>query len=164
MPPADLPGDLESLRLHTGGVALHAMAAGPADGPLVVLLHGFPEFWYGWRHQLGPLARAGFRVLAPGGRICVLEITRPDGRVRTTLLRAYMRGLVPLVARVFGRHAESAKLMRYYWDTIDQCVSPATILDVLRRHGFVQVKRRVYCGFLSEYVAVKAARSAESAA
>src|SRR4051812_24718638 len=41
------------------------MAAGPRDGPLVVLLHGFPEFWYGWRYQLGPLAAAGLRVVAP---------------------------------------------------------------------------------------------------
>ncbi len=48
-----------------GGVTLHAALAGPADGPLVVLLHGFPEFWYGWRHQIGPLAAAGLRVVAP---------------------------------------------------------------------------------------------------
>ena len=41
------------------------MAAGPSDGPLVVLLHGFPEFWYGWRRQLGPLAASGLRVVAP---------------------------------------------------------------------------------------------------
>ena len=54
--------------------------------------------------------------------------------------------------------------MKFYWDTIDRCVSPATILDVLRRHGFVDVKRRCYCGFLSEYVAVKSGRSAESVA
>ena len=47
------------------GVTLHVARAGPEDGPLVILLHGFPEFWYGWRHQIGPLAAAGFRVLAP---------------------------------------------------------------------------------------------------
>ena len=38
------------------------------DGPLVILLHGFPEFWYSWRKQLGPLAAAGFRVVAPDQR------------------------------------------------------------------------------------------------
>ena len=47
-----------------GGVTLRAVTAGPADGPPVVLLHGFPEYWRGWRHQLGPLAAAGFRVVA----------------------------------------------------------------------------------------------------
>src|SRR3954447_12372740 len=43
---------LEDLRLTTNGVMLHAAAAGPTDGPLVILLHGFPEFWYGWRRQI----------------------------------------------------------------------------------------------------------------
>ena len=42
---------------------LHYVEAG--DGPLIVLLHGFPEFWYGWRLQIAPLAAAGFRVVAP---------------------------------------------------------------------------------------------------
>ena len=42
--------------------------AGPENGPLVILLHGFPEFWYGWRHQIDALAEAGFRVLAPDQR------------------------------------------------------------------------------------------------
>jgi pimeloyl-ACP methyl ester carboxylesterase len=50
------------------GVSLHVVEAGPPDGPLVVLLHGFPEFWYGWRHQIAPLAEAGYRVLVPDQR------------------------------------------------------------------------------------------------
>jgi pimeloyl-ACP methyl ester carboxylesterase len=54
--------------LGHGGVQLHVRAAGPSDGPLVVLLHGFPEFWYGWRHQIAPLAEAGYRVLVPDQR------------------------------------------------------------------------------------------------
>src|SRR5947209_3152164 len=45
------------------GVRLHYVEAG--DGPPVVLLHGFPEFWYAWRHQLPALAAAGFRAVAP---------------------------------------------------------------------------------------------------
>ena len=44
------------------------MADGPKDGPVVVLLHGFPEFWYGWRSQMEPLAAAGFRVIVPDQR------------------------------------------------------------------------------------------------
>jgi len=47
---------------------LHAVAAGPKDGPVVVLLHGFPEFWYGWRRQIEPLAAAGFHVIVPDQR------------------------------------------------------------------------------------------------
>ena len=59
---------LEDLHLTTNGVMLHAVAAGPQDGPLVILLHGFPEFWFGWRRQIEPLAAAGFRVLVPDQR------------------------------------------------------------------------------------------------
>ncbi len=51
-----------------GGVRLHVAQAGPEDGPLVILLHGFPEFWFGWRAQIGPLAQAGFRVVVPDQR------------------------------------------------------------------------------------------------
>ena len=48
------------------GVRLHYVEAGPGPGrPLVLLLHGFPEFWYGWRNQVAPLAEAGFHVVAP---------------------------------------------------------------------------------------------------
>jgi pimeloyl-ACP methyl ester carboxylesterase len=44
------------------------MQCGPLDGPLVILLHGFPEFWYGWRQQIGFLAEQGYRVWAPDQR------------------------------------------------------------------------------------------------
>jgi pimeloyl-ACP methyl ester carboxylesterase len=50
------------------GVRLHCAEAGPAEGPLVILLHGFPEFWYGWRHQIPTLAAAGLHVVAPDMR------------------------------------------------------------------------------------------------
>lgn len=46
------------------GVRLHYVTAGAEDAPLVVLVHGFPDFWYSWRHQILPLATAGFRVVA----------------------------------------------------------------------------------------------------
>jgi epoxide hydrolase 4 len=52
-------------RIATNGITLNVACAGPADGPLVILLHGFPEFWRPWRAQIEPLAAAGFRVMAP---------------------------------------------------------------------------------------------------
>jgi epoxide hydrolase 4 len=57
---------LEHHHAHLGDVRLHYVEAG--SGPLVVLLHGFPEFWYSWRFQIPILARAGFRVVAPDMR------------------------------------------------------------------------------------------------
>jgi epoxide hydrolase 4 len=53
---------------QTNGVTLHVAQAGPPDGKPVMLLHGFPEFWYGWRHQIDALAEAGFLVIAPDQR------------------------------------------------------------------------------------------------
>ena len=54
--------------VETAGIRLHLVEAGPPDGAPVVLLHGFPEFHFGWRHQIGALAAAGYRVLAPDQR------------------------------------------------------------------------------------------------
>jgi len=51
--------------VDVNGISLAVDEHGPADGPLVVLLHGFPELGYSWRHQVGPLAAAGYRVLVP---------------------------------------------------------------------------------------------------
>jgi epoxide hydrolase 4 len=59
---------VEDISFQNGVVDLHAVAAGPKDGPVVVLLHGFPEFWYGWRRQIEPLAAAGFRAIVPDQR------------------------------------------------------------------------------------------------
>jgi len=54
--------------VRANGIRLHVVEAGPEGGPPVVLLHGFPELWYGWRGQLGALADAGFRVIVPDQR------------------------------------------------------------------------------------------------
>jgi epoxide hydrolase A/B len=52
--------------VETNGIRMHVAEAG--QGPLVVLLHGFPECWYSWRHQLRALAGAGFHAVAPDQR------------------------------------------------------------------------------------------------
>jgi pimeloyl-ACP methyl ester carboxylesterase len=59
---------LEHVTFHNGAIELHAVAAGPHDGPVVILLHGFPEFWYSWHKQIEPLAAAGFHVIVPDQR------------------------------------------------------------------------------------------------
>lgn len=60
--------NLQHVYVKTNGVTLHTTLAGPDDGAPVILLHGFPEFWYGWRHQIPYLAERGFRVIAPDQR------------------------------------------------------------------------------------------------
>jgi pimeloyl-ACP methyl ester carboxylesterase len=58
-----LPGPWNHRDISANGVRLHAAEAG--EGPLVLLLHGFPQFWWTWRSQLTDLAAAGFHVVAP---------------------------------------------------------------------------------------------------
>ncbi|MHC0551196.1 alpha/beta fold hydrolase [Salinicoccus sp. CNSTN-B1] len=57
--------DIDFEYILTNGVDLHMAVAGPEEGELVILLHGFPEFWYSWRRQIRVLAQAGYRVVAP---------------------------------------------------------------------------------------------------
>jgi epoxide hydrolase 4 len=63
-----LPPGASERFVSVGGVRLHVVETGPPGGPPVVLLHGFPELWFGWRRQIGPLAGAGFRVIVPDQR------------------------------------------------------------------------------------------------
>jgi pimeloyl-ACP methyl ester carboxylesterase len=69
--------------VETNGIRMHIAEQG--SGPLVVLLHGFPECWYSWRHQLQPLAEAGFHVVAPDQRgYC--QTDRPEAIGSYTML------------------------------------------------------------------------------
>jgi len=54
--------------IETNGIKLHIVQKGDSERPLVLLLHGFPEFWYGWRQQIDFLAGMGFRVVVPDQR------------------------------------------------------------------------------------------------
>ena len=60
--------ELESRMVDVGEISLHVVFAGPSDGEPVILIHGFPEFWYMWRHHIAALAKAGYRVAAPDMR------------------------------------------------------------------------------------------------
>jgi pimeloyl-ACP methyl ester carboxylesterase len=103
-----LGSDVREGYAEIGDQRLHYVETG--DGPLIVLLHGFPEFWYGWREQIRPLAAAGFRVVAPDLRGYNLS-SKPDGVAAYAgdLLAADIRGLV------HERGAESALLVGHDW-------------------------------------------------
>lgn len=117
----------------------------------------FLSMGYALRH-LGDL-RAAFgefyRVLKPGGRVCVLEISRPAGKLHRGLLKAYMKGVVPLITRLTTRQADSQKLWEYYWETIEQCVPGDKVIDALATAGFTDVKRHAELGMFSEFTGRK---------
>ena len=70
-------------QIQAGSLSMHIAEAG--EGPLVVLLHGFPESWYSWRHQLTALASAGFHAVAPDQRgYC--QTGAPDDPAQYTIL------------------------------------------------------------------------------
>jgi demethylmenaquinone methyltransferase/2-methoxy-6-polyprenyl-1,4-benzoquinol methylase len=117
----------------------------------------FLSMGYALRH-IGDLSAAFkefMRVLVPGGKLCLLEITPPAARVPRALLKAYMRGVVPFMARCLGADAESPRLMRYYWDTMEACAPPHSILESLSAAGFAAAHRYVELGIFSEYRAIK---------
>lgn len=117
----------------------------------------FLSMGYALRHvaDLRSTFQEYHRVLAPGGRLLILEITPPRSRLPFHLLKLYLGRIVPLVARLGRRGHASRDLMRYYWETIESCVAPPIILSALAEAGFTQVERRVEMAIFSEYAAVR---------
>jgi epoxide hydrolase 4 len=117
-PPAPLETDAsllpdveaDSTSRVVNGVRLHTVVAGDEDGPLVVLLHGFPEFWYTWYEQIEPLVEAGYRVVVPDQR--GYNLSEKPQAVRAYQLRDLSRDVVDLIASE-GR--ESAHVVGHDW-------------------------------------------------
>ena len=128
------------------------------DIPVASASADFLVMGYALRHIADFAAAAAEfrRVLRPGGRLLVLEITRAEGRIANLLLKAYMRGVVPAIARVVSRSRTTPMLWRYYWDTIEACVPPAQVIQTLQNAGLTDVRRHVELGIFSEYRAVGA--------
>jgi epoxide hydrolase 4 len=102
--------EFDTRYVETNGIRLHVVEAGPEDGPLVILLHGFPEFWYGWRKQIEPLAEAGFRIWVPDQRGYNLS-DKPQG-IRAYRIDETMNDVLGLIDAA-GR--EKAMLVGHDW-------------------------------------------------
>jgi demethylmenaquinone methyltransferase/2-methoxy-6-polyprenyl-1,4-benzoquinol methylase len=112
---------------------------------------------YALRHvaDLGETFAEYFRVLKPGGKVLLLEISKPKSSVATAIFKFYMKGIVPNVARVARRSLDAKVLMQYYWDTIERCVPPEQILEALRKARFSDTDRHVEIAICSDYTGIK---------
>jgi demethylmenaquinone methyltransferase / 2-methoxy-6-polyprenyl-1,4-benzoquinol methylase len=117
----------------------------------------FITMGYALRHveDLRALFAEFRRVLRPGGKILVLEITRPAGKIATALVRFYMCRILPPLARLCTGNRDTAKLLRFYWTTIEECVPPPVILGALEAVGLRGVKRHITGSLLSDYMACR---------
>ena len=125
--------------------------------PLPSASFDFLTMGYALRHvaDLHQTFREFHRLLKPGGRLLILEMTCPSNTLKRAIARGYFGTVVPMLSWAVTCDRQAFKLMRYYWDTIAACVPPETILTQLRQSGFADVKRRVELGVFSEYSAVK---------
>ncbi|MBK8031772.1 MAG: alpha/beta hydrolase [Chloroflexi bacterium] len=150
---------LEHKMISTNGVNLHVVQAGDPNGELVILLHGFPEFWYGWRQQIDYLAAAGYWVWAPDQRGYNLS-EKPRGieKYKISTLAADVAGLIDAAGReqayVVGhdwgaavawmtaiRHAERVKKL-----AILNVPHPKIMLETVRSSP-AQMLKSWYIGF-----------------
>ena len=99
------------------------------------------------------------KISLPAGSRCTVDVrfvpAVPGRRSATLALKAYMRVVVPLIARAVSRHHDTARLWRYYWDTIEACVPPDVVVQALKDAGFKRVRRYCELGIFSEYTAFK---------
>jgi len=96
------------------------------------------------------------RVLRPGGRLLLLEMTPPPRGLLRFLLKGYMRYLVPAVTRIMTGSSTATVLYVYCWDTFETCVPPGAVLAALDDAGFQAPVRHLEARIFSEYRARKA--------
>ncbi|KAL3851291.1 hypothetical protein ACJIZ3_013173 [Penstemon smallii] len=107
-------GEIEHKYVEVNGLKLHVAEIGSESSTAVVFLHGFPEIWYSWRHQMLAVAKAGFRAVAPDYRGYGLSDPAPEPEKTTyadflsdilALLDALSISKAFLVAKDFGARA-----------------------------------------------------------
>jgi len=126
--------EFEHSYIETNGIRLHVVQAGPKSGIPIILLHGFPEFYYGWRKQIPALVEAGCRVIIPDQRGYNLS-DKPKG------VRAY--GVYTLVEDILGLinalEYEKVNLVGHDWGAVVAWVLANKYPERLHKLGIMNV-------------------------
>jgi epoxide hydrolase 4 len=133
---------LEVRVLHINGIAINVVLAGPSNGKPLIFLHGFPEFWFGWRHQIDHFVSSGYRIVIPDQRGYNLS-AKPAGRASYSieLLAQDIVGLLDYAAGsktlVVG-HDWGGVVAWYLAARYPERVSRAAILSVPHPRAFIK--------------------------
>jgi len=147
----------EMLEVAKQKLSVRTLVASADSLPLEENQFDFVTMGYALRHVDGLESTFSeyHRVLRPGGRVLILEITIPENRFARSCFRLYFRDIYPALTRLFTGSRAARDMMCYYWETMEAVVSPESILKVLKTAGFTGVERHVVGGVFSEYTAIK---------
>lgn len=129
-----LPMELEHSYIKTNNIRLHVVQAGPKSGIPVLLLHGFPEFWYGWRKQIPALAAAGCRVIVPDQRGYNLS-DKPKGK-NAYCVETLVEDITGLIRAL---DYEKVNLIGHDWGALIGWVLAIQHPEMLHRLGIINV-------------------------
>ena len=117
----------------------------------------FLTMGYALRHvtTLEEAFREYRRVLKPGGKLLIMEATKPANRFGGFLFDLYFGKIYPALTQLFTGSREARDMMVYFWETMDACVRPEAVLEALQAAGLVGAKRERLLGLFSEYTATK---------
>lgn len=96
------------------GIKLHVVKAGDPQGEPLILLHGFPDFWYGWRHQIDHLVNLGYRLWIPDQRGYNLS-AKVQGGISSYHVNHLTADVVALIDRI---GVEKIKLVSHDWGSL----------------------------------------------
>jgi pimeloyl-ACP methyl ester carboxylesterase len=126
--------ELEHGYIKTNGIQLHVLQSGPKSGTPVMFLHGFPEFWYGWRKQIPAFAAAGCRVIVPDQRGYNLS-NKPKG-VKAYCVEALVEDIIGLISAL---DYEKVNLVGHDWGALVAWMLAIKHPEKLHRLGIINV-------------------------